>query len=215
MKNQLIGFQVLLFLFIVLWGCGEQPAPKTMGIAATQLFKITVADHQTKQKLRGVEVDLNWAGSSSTVKKTKTNSNGECFIGLDSIKNGSEIRFFVAEFEPVTITVDKRSSLHSIGLEMWKLSTGNNSINGIVNPGTWSGQTKSEYKVVSRIPPYESDSTEMGVYDINVSNQTAPFRIDYLTSKDTVKLTVTRPGGGSATIDVAFDDSGIVIENRN
>jgi hypothetical protein len=103
---------------------------------------------------------------------------------------------------PVTITIDKRSSLDAIEVELYDIKPGNNTINGKV--------ISSQSTTVRNLnPPNETVPVSQGRYSLTTTNSTGPFRIEYLTTAVSIQLTVTRPDGGSATIDVAFDDTPI------
>ncbi|HAD12460.1 MAG TPA: hypothetical protein DCF33_08475, partial [Saprospirales bacterium] len=189
MKNQRNYYLVFLWFLYAASGCINNSTPVA---SLTQLpqFKIYVRDHETQEKLRYVDVTLAPAGSNTAPILKKTNSLGEVSFDYSNINDGAKISFFIANKEPVTITIERKAGLAELGVEMWNLSTGNNSINGILKSVTSSEQPETEYTVRSQFPPYESDNTEMGVYALSIANQSGPFQMVYMTSADSIKLKV-------------------------
>ncbi|MDO8366741.1 MAG: hypothetical protein Q7T20_08100 [Saprospiraceae bacterium] len=207
MKNRLLFFSALLLAFIGISTCNYQSPTASLAANHLRTIQIHVLDHEDQVNMKGVKVTLTRQGSPTTPEVKYTDENGD--TSFTQINTGDKIYFFKAGKEPITIEITQKvPNLSYIGVEMWDQSTGNNTISGRVTMITRVGNPYNGIEVRNSNHPNESDTTENGVYYIAIANQTAPFKIEYLKNPQyPLILTVSRSGGGSATIDVAFDDT--------
>jgi len=200
MKKRLLYPPAVLLATFLLFGCPNTKQIPEIHIAGD--LEVHVLNHDTGNHLQDVEIKQ--IRNNAVVRTLTTDALG--VIGVLNVVDGDSLSFIHPKKNNVTIKLEKVSSLSYIELEM-RATPVENTISGEVKHGGRFGLPYSGVKVLN----LKSSRGENILTDANgwyaLPVEANPYHIGYIGKVDTVKVSVVVVGGGSATIDVAFEDN--------
>ncbi|MDO8366742.1 MAG: carboxypeptidase-like regulatory domain-containing protein [Saprospiraceae bacterium] len=220
MKKCILCSSALLVVFFALPQCntGKQKIPpeiNSTGVAGVDYLRpiqIHVMDHDTGKPLSNVVVTLIRPGESHPPQST--NPNGELSAHYN-VQNNDLLRFELATKRTVSIGLIDISTLSYIGVHLWNNPAMPPIISGRV--GGTNGVNYPNVTISNTIPNSTESVTSLfnGRYALEFSSPPQPFNLAYTRQAGAATMTVTVDGGGSATIDVAFDDTPFLPDSLN